>query len=201
MINLFEKVKNLLSWKNVKSTRFLYLFLIFMLISVTFFPIRYIIIIFIIWKFNRGWQFWDRVWWNNWEIALIELKNFFNKQGIWNTDFYSEHWPKIKDLDKKIVAHFQQSDLYIPDNWLKSTPTPDDLINAISLIWSWLQLKHTEENHDHLVARPGKPRNPNLYFRTKNIIELLLSYIMNNVTSDFYLQKYPKEDYLKLTQG
>lgn len=120
-------------------------------------------------------------------------------QGVKTQEFYNEYWPKIKDIDKKIVAHFQSSELFIPDNWMKFTPTPNDLINAISLIWSRLQLKHTEENHDHLVSWPGKPRNPNLYFRSKNILELIFGYVMNNVTSDFYLSKYPKEEYLKLT--
>lgn len=77
VINLFEKAKNLLSWKNVKSTWLLYLFLIFLLVSVTFFPIRYIIIIFLIWKFNRGRSYWEWVRRNNWEVGWIELTNFF----------------------------------------------------------------------------------------------------------------------------
>jgi len=47
--------------------------------------------------------------------------------------------------------------LYIPDDWRNNTPSPNDLIEAISLIRSRVYLKHTEENHDHLVARPGKP--------------------------------------------
>jgi len=40
------------------------------------------------------------------EVGKIEMKNFFSKHSIKNTDFYEDYWPKIKEIDKKIVTHF-----------------------------------------------------------------------------------------------
>ena len=100
VINLFEKVKNLLIWKNPKATWSMFLFLILVLVLVTFLPLRYLIIIVIFWKFNKGKRYWDRVRKNNREVAIIELKNYFRTKNINNPDF--SFWPKIKNIDKEI---------------------------------------------------------------------------------------------------
>lgn len=95
-VNLFEKIKNLLCWKNPKATKTMFLFLIFLLVAVTFLPIRYIIIIFIFKKFSKGKRYWDRVRKNNREVAIIELTNFFRSKGIKNFSF--DQWPKLNGM-------------------------------------------------------------------------------------------------------
>jgi len=100
IVNLFEKVKNLLIWKNPKATWSMFLFLILVLVLVTFLPLRYLIIIVIFRKFNKGKRYWDWVRKNNWEVAIIELKNYFRTKNINNPDF--SFWPKIKNIDKEI---------------------------------------------------------------------------------------------------
>jgi len=63
-------------------------------------------------------------------------------------------------------------------------PHPIELIERIARIKSVLNLPDTEENER--LKRSDK----RLYKRTKNIIEKLLDYVVNNIPSDFYLMRY-----------
>lgn len=61
---------------------------------------------------------------------------------------------------------------------------PIELIEAISRIKTVLSMADNEENERI------KRTNPKLYKKSKNPIENLLDYLMNNIPSDFYLMKY-----------
>jgi len=106
LINLFEKVKNLLIWKNKKATKLFFFCLLMILIAFTYLPIRYLIIILVLRKFSKGKRFWGRCYKSNRLIGTIELKTFLSKDiGIQISDF-NDPWPTLKGLEKKLQGYF-----------------------------------------------------------------------------------------------
>ena len=128
---IFEKAKNLVFWKSRKGTMLVFWMLWVAYLVITFIPIRYFIILFYFKKFSRGKSYYDRIYKNNIEVAKIQIWNFLNDKRF---DFWSE-WPKIKNLEKKLSTHLQQTNsIFLPNDWLKYFPRPVYLIQKIGFI-------------------------------------------------------------------
>ena len=57
--DFFEKVKNLVRWEDPRMTKYFFLVLLLLFLAVTFFPLRFIIVVWLIHKFYRG-QFYHK---------------------------------------------------------------------------------------------------------------------------------------------
>ena len=87
--DFFEKSKNLVKWEEVKLTKIFSVILVFLFFIVTFFPLRTIIVLYLLYKFYRGQTYHSRRVRNNKEVVRLELMNFLedNKMTHVITDF------------------------------------------------------------------------------------------------------------------
>mmetsp|Transcript_33873 Transcript_33873/g.32967 ORF Transcript_33873/g.32967 Transcript_33873/m.32967 type:complete len:116 (-) Transcript_33873:429-776(-) len=107
-----EKCKNLIKWEEERSTRTFIFIVILLFAIVTFLPLRTIIIVYLVYKFNRGRSYHKRRVRNNKEVVSIELKNFLedNKLTAQLTD-YDQKWEvmfkgQIKSFQEKLLTYF-----------------------------------------------------------------------------------------------
>lgn len=80
--DFFEKTKNLIKWEDPRMTKYFFLVLLIIFFFVTFMPIKYIIILWLTMKFNRGRHYHKRRVRNNEEVCRIELSNFLEDNKI-----------------------------------------------------------------------------------------------------------------------
>lgn len=131
VVTIAEKLKNLLYWKSKSATMYVLLILCLGYLVITFIPIRYIIILAFVNKFARGYTYYERVYKSNIEIAKIEISRFLNDE---NFDPCNE-WPKIKNIEKKLNIHLQQTiGIFLPNEWISYYSRPIYLIEKIGCI-------------------------------------------------------------------
>ena len=65
VLTIAEKIKNLIFWKSKTATMFALFALMIVYLALSFLPFRYILILFYVKKFHRGYSYYQRVYDNN----------------------------------------------------------------------------------------------------------------------------------------
>ncbi len=65
VLTVFEKMKNLIFWKSPTATMYIVFLLIVAYIGLAFLPIRYLLIGFYIFKFKKGYTYYERIYKHN----------------------------------------------------------------------------------------------------------------------------------------
>ena len=82
-----------------------------MFIVVTFLPFRYIMVIYILYRFRKGKKFHERRIQHNAHVCHLELDRFFFSTGM----SLDKPWPKQKNLENRLITHFQTHlKIYLP---------------------------------------------------------------------------------------
>mmetsp|Transcript_18155 Transcript_18155/g.13205 ORF Transcript_18155/g.13205 Transcript_18155/m.13205 type:complete len:117 (+) Transcript_18155:1041-1391(+) len=77
-----EKCKNLVKWEESRMSGTFFFIVLILFVVVTFLPLRTIIILYLVYKFNRGRSYHKRRFRNNREVVTIELRNFMEDQKL-----------------------------------------------------------------------------------------------------------------------
>ena len=83
VLDLVEKLRKLIYWEDQKSSTITLVVLLLAFFVVTFIPLRFIIILWIIGKFNKGSTYYKRRYIGNRECCRIELRNFFLDHNLY----------------------------------------------------------------------------------------------------------------------
>lgn len=182
LVDLFEKLKNLLTWTDNLMTQYFFILLLILYVFVTFLPVRYITIIYIIRRFYKGKSYYKRLKKSNHKVVSIELEKFmihYNfKIGL------DEEWPKkLKTNEAKLISHFQNNlKIYLPNRVTEVYKTPRQFIEYVSDADLVLRLIENDENDQYIETD-----TENVMIRVrKPAYKYLLNFLMNYVPSDFY---------------
>lgn len=102
VFDLVEKIRKLIHWEDQKSSTIALVGLLIAFFVVTFIPLRFIIILWLFGKFNKGSTYYKRRYIGNRECCRIELRNFFLDFRLYSFDtlfgdetvWLSAPWPK-----------------------------------------------------------------------------------------------------------
>lgn len=82
ILTIAEKLKNLIFWRSRTATLFALFLLIVSYLGLAFLPLRYILIVFYVFKFKKGYTFYERVYKNNIECGRIEICRFLDDKNF-----------------------------------------------------------------------------------------------------------------------
>ena len=150
--DLVEKLRKLIYWEDQKSSTITLVVLLLAFFVVTFIPLRFIIILWIIGKFNKGATYYKRRYIGNRECCRIELRNFFLDYNLYQfetlfgdeTKWLSAPWPKEQN-HLLLKEKFQKIFFIILPNefWLKF-PTPSKLVDEVGFVDEALHLNFSD---------------------------------------------------------
>lgn len=202
-MDIFEKFKNLLLWKDETMTKYFLVVILILYLLLTFMPIRYITILYLIRRFHKGKSYYHRRMISNRECARIELEKFMKSQGLVHGDL-KQTWPKknSKSFEGKLLSHFQNSlKIYLPAKITEVYKTPEDLIDYISTVDAVIRLIENDENDAYLE----KDIDKKIIRIRKPAYKYLLNFLVNYVPSDLYyelvLNKEDEEEILMPAQS
>ena len=84
--DLIEKLEKLLTWQDQDASTVVLVVILIAFFVVTFIPLRVIICLWLIGKFNKGSTWYYRKWIGNRECCKIETRNFFLDHKIYSFD-------------------------------------------------------------------------------------------------------------------
>ena len=189
--DLIEKLEKLLTWEDQEASTVVLVVILLAFFVVTFIPLRTIICLALVAKFNKGSTWYFRKDQGNRECCRIELRNFFLDHDLYPFEvlfggderaWLGKKWPKRQD-DTALKEHFQKVfKIILPDNFPKLYPTPWELIKEACLV------------DEPLFLAPGDSRNQwdirnnkKLYWPSKNPIYFVIQFIHNNIASNIFL--------------
>ena len=113
-LDLVEKLRKLIYWEDQKSSTIVLVVLLLAFFVVTFIPLRWIIVIALIGKFNKGSKYYRRRNMGNRETCRIELRNFLFNEKLYTFDilfgdetiWLGKPWPGNKSHLLKLKEHF-----------------------------------------------------------------------------------------------
>lgn len=108
VFDLVEKLSKLIYWENQKASTIMLFVLLIAFFVVTFIPIRGILLVWAVAKFNKGSRYYQRRYVSNRECCRIELRNFFLEHKLYSFDvlngdetkWLSQNWPKEIEFDQ-----------------------------------------------------------------------------------------------------
>ena len=176
--DLIEKLEKLLTWQDQDASTVVLVVILLAFFVVTFIPLRTIICIALIAKFNKGSTWYRRKWVGNRECCKIEMRNFFLDQKTYTfdvlfgkdeRDWLGAKWPRGQD-HTALKERFQKVfGIILPDNFHKLYPTP------------WLLMKEVAYVDEPLFLNPSDSRNQwdirnnkKLYWPSKNPIYFVI---------------------------
>ena len=189
--DLIEKLEKLLKWEDQEASTVVLVVILLAFFVVTFIPLRTIICLALVAKFNKGSTWYRRRWVGNRECCKIEMRNFFLDKELYPFDvlfgkdereWLGKKWPRGQD-HTALKEHFQKVfKIILPDNFHKTYPTP------------WLLMKEVAYVDEPLFLAPGDSRNQwdirnnkKLYWPSKNPIYFVVQFIHNNIASNIFL--------------
>jgi len=190
VVDMFEKFKNLLLWKDELMTKYFLVILLILYAFLTFMPLRYITILYLIRRFHKGKSYYKRRKKSNEIISKIEIAKFM----IMEVDelYMVKEWPKkTKNFESKLISHFQTFlKIYLPAKITETYKSPHELAEHVSDADAVLRLIENDENDIYLeqdvsrvIMRVRKPA-----------YKYVLNFLMNYVPSDLY-QELMKDKY------
>lgn len=187
--DMFEKIKNLLTWKDELMTKYFFVFLLLIYVFFTFLPVRYITIIYLIRRFHKGKSYYKRRKISNKEVANVELTKFLAGFDVDITK--TKEWPKkVKHLETKLIAHFQTNlKIYLPAKIIETKKTFEEFLDYVSEVDAVLRLIENDENDRYLENDTDKK----IMSLRKPAYKYFLNFIMNFIPSDFYRESVQEE--------
>ena len=88
--NIIEKSKNLIKWEDPKMTIYFYFVVMVLFFAVTFLPLRFLIVMWLTYKFYKGQFYHKKRVRNNKEVCKIELSNFLEENKLTLSNFDDE---------------------------------------------------------------------------------------------------------------
>lgn len=189
-VDAYEKFKNLLAWNDELMTKYFFVFLIVVYFFVTFMPLRYITIIYLIRRFHKGKSYYKRRKRSNELVAKIELAKFLGTtlEKLPNI----KEWPKkSKGFETKLINHFQTNlKIYLPGKVIETIKSPQELADYISDVDAVLKLIENDENDMYIEMDVSRT----IIRVRKPAYMYLMNFLMNYIPSDFYKENIQEKN-------
>lgn len=202
--DFIEKMNKLLTWQDYKTSLVFLLILIGIFVVVTFLPIRFLLVLvskymriltcIVLKAYKKGTHYYEKKYWNNKEACKIELRNFFNHNGIYklqdmlqfeNRWLYTPWSILQRKQEKKLSIYLEQIlDVFLPENYMETYACPNELIEAVAYLNNPLKLRVTDDNVWELR------HNKRLIKKKTSPIAMISNLVMNNIPSLIYVNKH-----------